>query len=179
MQDSCWSGPHFGSIFQVLVAPGASTIEHLVLERRLSQLSTQEDQQALVVELARRNSSRSPRPGSFRKPPMASPNIMSGSPQVVVSIPMSVGHPMSPKNALLLAPPTESQLAQRRFSEVNAAIERHSTRRAAKRSQSVMYRQNRRRSTKNGAGAPATTVVNMDSNVDMHEMMHRRRSVRM
>ena len=36
---------------------------------------------------------------------------------------------------MLLAPPTQEQLAQRRFSEVNAAIERHNMRKAAKRSQ--------------------------------------------
>ena len=47
---------------------------------------------------------------------------------------------VSPQNSVLLAPPTQEQLAQRRFSEVNAAIERHNFRKAAKRSQSVMYR---------------------------------------
>ena len=41
---------------------------------------------------------------------------------------------------MLLAPPTQEQLVGRRFSEVNAAIERHNMRKAAKRSQSVMYR---------------------------------------
>jgi hypothetical protein len=44
-----------------------------------------------------------------------------------------------------LAPPSDEELlAQRRFSEVNAAIERHNSRRQAKRSQSVMYRPQRR-----------------------------------
>ena len=57
------------------------------------------------------------------------------------------GHPfirpnLSPTQPMLLAPPSASQLAQRRFSEVDAAIERHNSRRQAKRSQSVMYRQN-------------------------------------
>jgi hypothetical protein len=47
-----------------------------------------------------------------------------------------------PQQQMLLAPPSASQLAQRRFSEVDAAIERHNSRRQAKRSQSVMYRQN-------------------------------------
>merc|ERR1711862_302976 len=112
---------------EVLVSPnpGASTIEHLVLERRLSQLSANENEVFPASDLAL---TRSPRSSSVRRPSVNPP---------VISNPMPKS---SPKNSLLLAPPTQEQLAQRRFSEVNAAIERHNMRKAAKRSQGVMYR---------------------------------------
>lgn len=55
---------------------------------------------------------------------------------VVVNVPMPQNSTVSPQNSVLLAPPTQEQLAQRRFSEVNAAIERHNMRKQAKREHS-------------------------------------------
>ena len=57
---------------------------------------------------------------------------------------------LAPPLGGLPPPPTESELqAQRRFSEVNAAIERHNSRRQAKRSQSVMYRNKKKTNRRN------------------------------
>ena len=106
----------------MLVSPNPAAIEHLVLERRLSQLSAENE---VFPDL---NLTRSPRSNNVRRPSLNPP---------VISNPMPTH---SPKNSLLLAPPTQEQLAQRRFSQVDAAIERHNMRKAAKRSQSVMYR---------------------------------------
>ena len=81
---------------------------------------------------------------------------------------------------MLLAPPNASQLAQRRFSEVDAAIERHNSRRQAKRSQSVMYRQNQqlphgggqqRRNRSKRSGSDVNTN-------DVEAVQHRRRESR-
>jgi hypothetical protein len=83
-------------------------------------------------------------------------------------------HQISPKNSLLLVPPTQEQLVQRRFSEVNAAIERHNSRRAAKRSQSVMYRGGRKKPAK-GSGGKTSEMEDMEMNINMN----RRRSVKM
>ena len=88
---------------------------------------------------------------------------------------------------MLLAPPTQEQLAQRRFSEVNAAIERHNMRKAAKRSQSVMYRggrpnighESRRKSTlriSNSVNASGDMLVN--ENDSMVLMSRRKKSVK-
>ena len=86
------------------------------------------------------------------------------------------GHPfirpnLSPTQPMLLAPPSASQLAQRRFSEVDAAIERHNSRRQAKRSQSVMYRQNqqqvpqrRNRSKRSGSDVNSQDVEAVQHN---------------
>jgi hypothetical protein len=84
-----------------------------------------------------------------------------------------------PQPPILLAPPDASQLAQRRFSEVDAAIDRHNLRRQAKRSQSVMYRQNqqmphgrnRNRSKRSGSD------VNK-SDIEAVQMQQRRRESR-
>ena len=147
----------------------ASTIEHLVLERRLSQLSANENEVFPVAsDLAL---TRSPRSNSVRRPSLNPP---------VISNPMPKS---SPKNSLLLAPPTQEQLAQRRFSEVNAAIERHNMRKAAKRSQSVMYRPGQMPGSAAGvtAGAKArrTSMRVPSLEVDDLQLMRRRRSVKM
>ena len=109
------------------------SIEHLVLERRLSQISNNGGG-GFSGDII--STSRSPRSSSIRRrSEMPNP----GAGPVVVSVPMPQMQ-VSPNNSVLLAPPTQEQLVQRRFSEVNAAIERHNMRKAAKRSQSVMYR---------------------------------------
>lgn len=107
------------------------------IERRLSQLSDTEVEQVVAVaieEASRRNSN-----ASFHR---------RVSPQVSLNVPVPSNPPCSTTGALL-APPTAEMVAQRRFSEVSAAIERHNSRRQAKRSQSVMYRNKRRASRRN------------------------------
>ncbi len=80
---------------------------------------------------------------------------------------------------MLLAPPNASQLAQRRFSEVDAAIERHNSRRQAKRSQSVMYRQNQQLphggQQRRNRGKRSGSDVNTN---DVEAVEHRRRESR-
>ena len=84
-----------------------------------------------------------------------------------------------PQQTMLLAPPSASQLAQRRFSEVDAAIERHNSRRQAKRSQSVMYRQNanlphgRNRNRSKRSGSDVNT-----NDVEAVQVQQRRRESR-
>ena len=144
--------------------PGASTIEHLALERRLSQLSANENEVFPASDLAL---TRSPRSNSVRRPSVNPP---------VISNPMPKS---SPKNSLLLAPPTQEQLAQRRFSEVNAAIERHNMRKAAKRSQSVMYRPGQMPAAAASAKARRASMRVPSLEVDDLALMRRRRSVKM
>ena len=86
---------------------------------------------------------------------------------------------------MLLAPPSASQLAQRRFSEVDAAIERHNSRRQAKRSQSVMYRQNqqqvpqrRNRSKRSGSDVNSQDVEAVQHNAAQAAQHSRRRESR-
>ena len=150
--------------FKVLVSPNPATIEHLVLERRLSQLSANENEVFPDLPLTR-----SPRSNSVRRPSLNPP---------VISNPMP--NKLSPKNSLLLAPPTQEQLAQRRFSEVNAAIERHNMRKAAKRSQSVMYRPGQMPSAGGSAKARRASmrVPSLETEHDL-QLMRRRRSVKM
>ena len=112
------------------------------LERRISRLSDTEVEKvasaAMEEVISRRNSQRSSR----------SVNAMVAAANALPIVPPTGAGPGvgGPGGAgLLLAPPTEAeQAAQRRFSEVNAAIERHNSRRQAKRSQSVMHRNKRR-----------------------------------
>ncbi len=62
------------------------------------------------------------------------------SPQMSLVVPGVMAASLSPAPTRL-APPSESEAqAQRRFSEHEAAVARHNSRRAAKRSKSVMYR---------------------------------------
>ena len=123
----------------MLVNQTQPSIEHLVLERRLSQISNNGGQIGGDFASDIISTSRSPRSSSIRRrSEMPNPGAGAGGP-VVVSVPMPQMQ-VSPNNSVLLAPPTQEQLVQRRFSEVNAAIERHNMRKAAKRSQSVMYR---------------------------------------
>lgn len=126
----------------VTVNPSQSPIAmHSDIERRLSQLSDTEVAGVVAVamdEVSRRNSNSS----SYHR---------RLSPQVSLNVvPPSAGHSpianLPSGGGSLLVPPTAEMLAQRRFSEVSAAIERHNSRRQAKRSQSVMYRQKRRAS---------------------------------
>lgn len=107
------------------------------VQRRLSQLSGAADNDMVeAVVASRRNSGSS---GGFHR---------RLSPQMSLTVPPAMGpqlSPTSPMSMSRLAPPTDEELvAQRRFSEVTAAIERHNSRRKAKRSQSVMYRPQRR-----------------------------------
>ncbi len=154
-------------------APGG--IEHLVMERRLSQISNNKDELAELVSAANQPPiNRSPRSSSIRRR-----SEMYAAQGVVVSVPMPLNHTtISPQNSVLLAPPTHEQLAQRRFSEVNAAIERHNMRKAAKRSQSVMYRGSRRKSmrTVNTDGVTGGAINSTDL---MALQRHRRKSVKM
>ena len=144
------------------MSPNPATIEHLVLERRLSQLSANENEVFPDLPLTR-----SPRSNSVRRPSLNPP---------VISNPMPKS---SPKNSLLLAPPTQEQLAQRRFSEVNAAIERHNMRKAAKRSQSVMYRPGQMPAAAASAKARRASMRVPSLEVDDLALMRRRRSVKM
>ena len=110
-----------------------------------------------MEEVSRRNS------GSHRRvsPQMslAVPNTGPGQQQQLMAPSPSASsansanssrHLAPPTGVGLPPPPTESELqAQRRFSEVNAAIERHNSRRQAKRSQSVMYRNKKKTNRRN------------------------------
>ena len=154
------------------------SIEHLVLERRLSQISGTHDELGEMAPMAisataAAASGRSPRSNSVRRMseiPSKHPVAMA-----VVSVPMpGAKAALSPQNSLLLAPPSQEQMAGRRFSEVNAAIERHNLRKAAKRSQSVMYKQTRRKSVR----APSATG-NGSEPLDPYDLMRRRRSVKL
>lgn len=115
------------------------------IERRLSQLSDN-DVEAVVAkameEVSRRNSGGH---GHRRISPQMSLTVPDSA------LAPSAASPASSTHALHLAPPSEGEMqAQRRFSEVNAAIERHNSRRQAKqRSQSVMYRNKRRTARRN------------------------------
>ena len=108
------------------------------IERRLSQLSDSEVEQVVSVAIEEVVSRRNSNSSYHRRV----------SPQVSINVPAPAAPP-GPGGATLLAPPTAEMLAQRRFSEVSAAIERHNSRRQAKRSQSVMYRQKRRATRRN------------------------------
>lgn len=144
----------------------STTIEHLVLERRLSQISTEltppPSATLVAAAAASASSGRSPRPGSIQR------RRSEMNPSVTV-VPMPLNTSASPQNSVLLAPPTHEQLAQRRFSEVNAAIERHNMRKAAKRSQSVMYRNPRRTSVR----------VTSHPEIPVQQLGRRRKSVKM
>ena len=84
-----------------------------------------------------------------------------------------------------MAPPTQEQAAQRRFSEVNAAIDRHNMRKAAKRSQSVMYRGGRPEGRGEGGRRKSTLRISNSATIssgdsflsdqDSLALMHRRR----
>ena len=93
---------------------------------------------------------------------------------------------LSPKSSILLAPPSgnleqqqfqnqrrfsEMPVDQRRFSDV--PVDRLNSRQKSKRSQSVMYRQ--------GRPAPRRTSksASRQDSIAEHDLMHRRRSVRM
>ncbi len=111
---------------------------------------------------------RSPRSPRLLDPKMGSPSsnkFFQGQSQHLIVPPgghpyqCPSGHSPSHVPTVHLALPTADDIAQRRFSEVDAAIERHNSRRQAKRSQSVMYRagqpggQRRSRSKRSGADA--------------------------
>jgi hypothetical protein len=64
--------------FQVLVTPNATSIEKQTVERRLSQMSTNDEFDIHPPSLSRRNSARSPRPVSFRRPSLTSNTLMVG-----------------------------------------------------------------------------------------------------
>jgi len=136
---------------EVMVNQTQPSIEHIVLERRLSQISGNgingNGNGDFGPETNDTKFSRSPRSSSFRRR-SEMPNTDG---PMVVSVPMPQLQ-KSPQNSVLLAPPTQEQLAQRRFSEVNSAIERHNMRKAAKRSQSVMYRGGRPEGGREGGG---------------------------
>ena len=86
---------------------------------------------------------------------------------------------LSPPQPVLLAPPDASQLAQRRFSEVDAAIDRHNLRRQAKRSQSVMYRQNQQMSHGRNRSRSKRSGRDVNTNdVEVVAMQQRRRESR-
>ena len=132
-----------------------------------------------VRELSRRGSltpsvqvSTVTRGGSFRRTaagghsrgfqPSPGPHMPLSPIQNQLAVPTNQTHQrLSPQNSLLLAPPSQEALAQRRFSEVNAAIERHNSRRQAKRSQSVMYR-NKRGTQGGNQRAKRTNSVNAE-----------------
>lgn len=98
------------------------------------------------TNLSGQRSPRSPRLLNANSKNMGSPSsnkFFQGQSQNLIVPP--AGHPYpcaSPSHVATvhLALPTAEDIAQRRFSEVDAAIERHNSRRQAKRSQSVMYR---------------------------------------
>ena len=176
------------------MTPNPASVEQIVMERRLSVLSGSElapmIQQSQVVRKNsdRRSNDRSPRSnGSGNKRRTSS--VINSSPQVV-KVPMPA-HPkarmsesLSPKSSILLAPPVfthqQEGQKQRRFSEVNVdPFNDH--RRAAKRSQSVMYRQGGPQSRRRQSRTAAAAAASRQESVPEHGVMqnHRRQSVRM
>jgi hypothetical protein len=144
---------------QTIIASG-----NLDLERRLSQMSDVDVDMVMNVATGEALSRRSSVRGSFRRPlPSSSMGAMVSAATAMSGVPSS--SPGSGGGGILLAPPTEAeQMAQRRFSEVNAATERHNSRRQVKRAQSVMHK-NKRRPARRGSeirrsspGAPGSEV---------------------
>jgi len=117
---------------------------HQQVERRLSQYSDN-DVEAVVAKAMEEVS---------RRPSNASSYHRRISPQMSLTVPPgSTAANMQPSPSHL-APPSDAELqAQRRFSDVNAAVDRHNSRRAARRAQSMHHR-GRRRGGQGGAGAP-------------------------
>ena len=142
-----------------------------------SVMSSQHDDLASMVQqsqLVRKNSERSPRSGhaSVRRPSMSSPQVVNVPMPTHTAVRKSFSESLSPNRSILLAPPEFGHFPdQRRYSVNVENVDRLNNRQKAKRSQSVMYRQGRRRSTHKNAKP--------DSVSEHDSMIHRRRSVRM
>ena len=140
-----------------------------------SVMSSQHDDLASMVQqsqLVRKNSERSPRSGNVRRPSMSSPQVVNVPMPTHAAVRKSFSESLSPNRSILLAPPEFGHFPdQRRYSVNVENVDRLNNRQKAKRSQSVMYRQGRRRSTHKNAKP--------DSVSEHDSMIHRRRSVRM